>query len=98
MRLSTSTCMFFNRPDGSKADIPSTIEVYRKAGYRVLDMNFHDCAMFETPMWGDGWREYVESIRNEAERCSIEFLQSHSHFYNYTDKNLENKQVKFFCR
>lgn len=92
MRLSTSTCMYFNRPDGSKADIPSTIKVYKEAGYKVLDMNFHDCAMFPTPMWTDEWKKYVESIKNEAMKCSIEFSQSHSHFYNYTDKNLENRE------
>ena len=92
MRLSTSTCMYFNRPNGTKVDIPSTIKVYKEAGYNVLDMNFHDCAMFETPMWGDDWQKFVESIKNEAEKYSIEFSQSHSHFYNYTDNDLSDAE------
>lgn len=92
MRLSTSTCMYFNRPDGTKADIPSTIKVYKEAGYSVLDMNFHDCAMFETPMWGERWMDYVMRIREEAEKYSIVFSQSHSHFYNYTLPSSEDSQ------
>lgn len=90
MRLSTSTCMYFNRPDGTKADIPSTIKIYSEAGYDVLDMNFHDCAMFETPMWGKDWKSYVEKIKNEADKYGIEFSQSHSHFYNYCEEQSED--------
>lgn len=92
MRLSTSTCMYFNRPDGSKTDIPSTIRLYKEVGYNVLDMNFHDCAMFETPMWGDSWLDFVHKIDDEAKACEIEFSQGHSHFYNYCDPNVKDKE------
>ena len=48
MRLSTSTCMYFNRPDGTKARIEDCIKMCsEEAGYRVMDMNFLDCTNFE---------------------------------------------------
>ena len=46
MRLSTSTNIYFNRPDGSKAEITESISRCAQAGYRVMDMNFHDCCTF----------------------------------------------------
>ena len=49
MRLSTSTCMYFNRPDGTKARIEDCIKMCSEAGYRVMDMNFLDCTNFDTP-------------------------------------------------
>ena len=49
MRLSTSTCMYFNRPDGTKARIEDCIKMCSEAGYRVMDMNFLVCTNFDTP-------------------------------------------------
>ncbi len=84
--------MYFNRPDGSKAYIPRTLKVYREAGYKVLDMNFHDCAMFKTPMWGNEWLSFVNEVKDEAEKNGLVFGQGHSHFYNYCQKDIENKE------
>ena len=67
MRLSTSTCIYFNRPDGSKMDIRETIRACSRAGYRVMDMNFHDAAVFRTPFTGAGWKDWVYSLRETAE-------------------------------
>ena len=41
--------MAFNRPHGVKADIPAAVRVLAEAGFKVQDMNFHDCANFPTP-------------------------------------------------
>lgn len=84
MRLSTSTCIFFNRPDGSKMDIADTIRACGQAGYEVMDMNFHDACVFKTPFVGDGWRDWVLSLGQVAVEQGIVFSQSHSHFYDYT--------------
>lgn len=63
MRLSTSTCMYFNRPDGTKARIEDCIKMCSEAGYRVMDMNFLDCTNFDTPFRTDedgknGWMNW----------------------------------------
>lgn len=92
MRLSTSTCMYFNRPGGEKAKITDSVRLLSEAGYRVLDMNFHDCATFQTPFREDGWEAWTEEIQETAERCGIEFSQGHSHFYNYCDPSVPNRE------
>lgn len=93
MRLSTSTCIYFNRPDGSKASILDTIELCSQAGYRVMDMNFHDCSVFDTPFKKDGWKEWIYQIKEKAEQCNIEFSQAHSHFYNFCDSGTEGREA-----
>lgn len=92
MRLSTSTCMYFNRPDGTKARIPDSIRLLSEAGYRVLDMNFHDCSTFQTPFREDGWEKWLEEVIEMKERCKVEFSQGHSHFYNYCDPSVPNRE------
>lgn len=93
MRLSTSTCIYFNRPDGTKASIVDSIELCSRAGYRVMDMNFHDCCMFDTPLKTDGWEKWIYEIKEKAMECNIEFSQGHSHFYNFCDSNVPHKNA-----
>lgn len=92
MRLSTSTCIYFNRPDGTKAPITDSVELCSKAGYGVMDMNFHDCCMFDTPFKTDRWESWIQEIREKAEQCGIEFSQGHSHFYNFCDPAVPNRE------
>lgn len=93
MRLSTSTCIYFNRPDGSKTPIIDCVNACATAGYRVMDMNFHDCSVFETPLWGEKWESWVNLIHDTAEQRGIEFSQAHSHFYDYCDPALPDKDL-----
>lgn len=92
MRLSTSTCIYFNRPDGTKAQITDSVDLCSQAGYRVMDMNFHDCCMFDTPMKTDCWEEWIYGIKEKAKECGIEFSQGHSHFYNFCDPSVPNRE------
>ncbi|MEG0852433.1 MAG: sugar phosphate isomerase/epimerase [Angelakisella sp.] len=92
MRLSTSTCIYFNRPDGSRSSIQKCVELCAEAGYKVMDMSFHDCSMFPTPFQTDEWERWLQDIRATADRCGIEFSQGHSHFYNYCSPNTPNAE------
>lgn len=92
MRLSTSTCIYFNRPGGAKACITDSICLCAQAGYRVMDMNFHDCSNFPTPFRTEQWENWIYKIRETADNCGIEFSQAHSHFYNFCDKNVMNRE------
>lgn len=94
MRLSTSTCMYFNRPQGVKADIRDSVRMLGKAGYRVLDMNFHDLSVFDTPFHTDEWESVIRECRAIADDQGIEFTQGHSHFYNFCDPNAPDKEHK----
>lgn len=92
MRLSTSTCMYFNRPGGKKAAVGDSICRLAEAGYRVLDMNFHDFSTFQTPFREDGWEKWLEEAVRAKEKWGIEFSQGHSHFYNYCDPAVKDRE------
>ncbi len=91
MRLSTSTCIYFNRPGGVKASVLDSIRRCAQAGYRVMDMNFHDLSVFDTPFKTDQWEKLMHDAAETAAECHIEFSQGHSHFYNFCDPNVENR-------
>ncbi|MDY4611163.1 MAG: sugar phosphate isomerase/epimerase family protein [Sphaerochaetaceae bacterium] len=93
MRLSTSTCMVFNRPNGEKASIEDCVRLCAEAGYKAMDMNFHDCGTFRTPLWEHDWERWIHGIRETAEKYGVEFSQAHSHFYNYCDPTVPDKDV-----
>ncbi len=91
MRLSTSTCMYFNRPDGSKMDLIQTVLSLKKAGYGVMDVNFHDATMFKQPFTTNSWEKWVHELDSIARTNEIEFSQSHAHFYNYCQYSIDNE-------
>lgn len=92
MELSTSTNIYFNRPDGSHVSFEESIRLCSNAGYRHMDMNYHDCVTFKLPFVTDGWRSWLESIQRTASDCDIRFTQAHSPFYNFCDRNYPNRE------
>ena len=92
MRLSTSTNIYFNRPDGTKADIRESIARCAEAGYRVMDMNFHDCTTFQKPFVGPQWRQWIEEVHTAACMHQVEFSQGHAPFYNFCDPHYKNRE------
>lgn len=93
MRLSTSTCIYFNRPDGTKASILDSVKLCSQAGYKVMDMNFHDCSVFDTPLKKPEWKQWIYAIRDMADQCGVEFSQGHSHFYNFCDAGVRDRDA-----
>lgn len=85
MRLSTSTNIYFNRPDGSKAEITDSITRCAQAGYRVMDMNFHDCCTFRNGFVTDRYPDWLEEISCCARDFGVTFSQAHAPFYNFCD-------------
>ena len=94
MRLGTSTTMGFNRPHGVKADIPDVVRILAEAGFKVQDMNFHDCSTFPTPLLTDKWESWVDDIGNTAAKYGVEFSQSHLHFYEHMTADAETAKWK----
>lgn len=92
MRLSTSTNLYFNRPGGKKAPIEQSIRLCAAAGYRVMDLNFHDCTTFRLPFTGDAWQAWLETITKAAEEAHITFSQAHGPFYNFCDDTYAEKE------
>src|SRR5690554_277718 len=89
MRLSTSTNIMdrYNKVQ-SHVSMEDCIRRCAKAGYRVLDMNFHDMSNPGMPMTKDNWEEWTEGIRELADSLGLVFSQSHSYFYNFCNPNI----------
>lgn len=94
MRLGTSTTIGFNRPYGRKETIPEVVRMCAEAGYRVLDMNFHDCANFHTPLQTGLWEFWIDEIAEAAAKYGVEFSQSHLHFYEFIGASEELQKEK----
>lgn len=92
MRLSTSTNIFFNRPDQSKASVEESMRLCAEAGYRVMDMNFHDCTTFCLPFVGKDYLNWIQGVHAVADKLNITFSQAHAPFYNFCDRNATNKE------
>jgi len=63
-----------------------------KAGYKVIDMNFHDMSNPGMPLAKDDWEEWVDRIALLADSLNITFSQSHAHFYNFLNNQIENRE------
>lgn len=85
MRLATSTNLVFNRPGGKKASIQQSIRLCAEAGFRVMDMNFHDCTTFRLPFTTDEWHSWIYDVKDTALEHGVTFSQAHSTFYNFCD-------------
>lgn len=68
MRLSTSTNIYFNRPNNVKAKIQDSVSLCAEAGYKVMDMNFFDCTTFKLPFVTDEWEKWIYDIKELSEK------------------------------
>lgn len=93
MRLSTSTNIYFNRPEGKTNSIEKIIRSCSQAGYRVMDMNYYDCTSYKTDLTTDRWwKSWINRIYEAAQKCNVEFSQAHANFYNFCDKKTPDKE------
>ena len=92
VKLSTSTNIYFNRPDHTKAKIEDSVRLCGEAGYRVMDMNFYDCTSFKLPFVTDEWESWIYGIRDIAQQFQMEFSQAHANFYNFCDPYAKDKE------
>ena len=84
--------MYFNRPDGTKASILDSVRTLGQAGYRVLDMNFHDLSVFDTPFKTPQWETLIHQAKDIADEMGIEFSQGHLHFYGNPAQRKNNQK------
>lgn len=93
MKLSTSTNIYFNRPNGSKATIQNSMRLCATAGFTVMDLNFHDCTTFRLPFTNESqWSAWIEDIVQLAQTLGITFCQAHAPFYNFCDKRVSEAE------
>ena len=83
MRLSTSTNIFYERTDGSRIPVRESIRLCAMAGYQEMDFCFVDQAFAKTEFVEESWRDYLVSIREQAETLGVTFTQSHGVLYDF---------------
>ncbi len=92
MRLSTSTNIYFNRPDGTKSTIEESIKRCSTAGYSLMDFNFYDCSTFRLPFVSANYAHWIDGIIKASSDYGISFNQCHLPFYNFCDENYAHKE------
>ena len=93
MRLSTSTNIMdrFEKVQGV-VSMEECLSSCAKAGYKVIDMNFHDMSNPGMPVSHDNWESWVDRINEYAKGLGLEFSQSHSHFYHFLSPRVTDKE------
>ncbi len=92
MQLSTSTNIYFNRPDGTKGSLAQCIHYCGQAGFRNMDISFLDYTNFRSAFVTDEYRAWIDQGIEIAQSYGIAFHQAHAPFYNFCDANASNKE------
>lgn len=85
VRLSTTINFFIYEDDGSYCSYKEDLRHYAELGFRNLDAIFCSATEKNSPLRTDGWEHWADSMREEAERLGITFVQTHVPFYNFCD-------------
>lgn len=93
MRLATSTNMIFERPHGELYEIEKCIKLCSEAGYKVMDLSFHDLTTIKSPFIGADWESYLYKLKAFADSNDVEFSQGHATLYDFCNPN-EDHQLK----
>lgn len=62
---------------GERMDPCEVVRRCAAAGFEVMDVNFFHLHHPYHPFYGDNWKQKVDEVRNEAEKCGVTFVQSH---------------------
>lgn len=92
MRLSTSTNIYFNRPDGSKGSLEKCIHYCGRGGFKNMDISFLDYTNFRSPFVTDDYLKWVDQALQIADSYGIRFGQAHAPFYNFCDDHAKNRE------
>lgn len=94
MRLSTSTNIYFNRPDGSKGSLFDCIRYCGQGGFRNMDISFLDYTNFRAPFVTDEYLAWVDRALEIATAYGIRFGQAHAPFYDFFDPAIRDREEK----
>lgn len=94
MRLSTSTNIYFNRPDGSKGSLFDCIRYCGQGGFRNMDISFLDYTNFRAPFVTDEYLAWVDRALEIAAAYGIRFGQAHAPFYDFFDPSIRDREEK----
>lgn len=96
MKLSTSTNLICERPDGKILPLNETLRWISTTAIPFVDMSFYEYAYPGQPFVSDNWREWIESAAACAQNLGLHFYQSHAYTYDFLSPGLteEEKSAK----
>ncbi len=86
MKLSTTTAMYRDRPEG-RAVIPiiDCVRRLHKAGYEDVDFNFCLMNQYDLELTNDHWMDWVKEMKEVLAELNMTAGQAHTPFYNVLD-------------
>ena len=94
MKLSTSSNIVFDRPEGPFFHIDRMMRYAKEAGFDTLDISFYDWALPGSPFLTDEWKKWIDQVAEEKERLGMRFGQSHAYTYNFLSPALTPEERK----
>ncbi|HBG02169.1 MAG TPA: hypothetical protein DDW87_11440, partial [Firmicutes bacterium] len=94
VRLSTSTCIHESVLWGSELhySCADSIRACAKAGYQVLDMNFHSYSKANRPMTQPGWEGWIKDLKELSDSLALEWHQGHAYFYDWHGRSKDGHE------
>ncbi len=67
---------------------PEMFQLFSEAGFDAIDFMLNDLTKDDSPMSGDGYRDYALEVRRAAEACGLAIAQTHApfQFKNWADE------------
>lgn len=92
MKLSTSSNIVFDRPDGSFVPMERMMKYAKDAGFDTLDISFYDWSLPNSPFLTENWRAWIDGIAEEKERLGMKFGQCHAYTYDFLNPSLTKEE------
>ncbi|MGL6173127.1 MAG: sugar phosphate isomerase/epimerase family protein [Cellulosilyticaceae bacterium] len=99
MNIATSTNIVFERADGSRIPLETSLEMCAEAGYRELDLCFVDLTTVPSSFKEENWREYIRELGNKAEQLGVKFTQAHAPIQDFCNDQADQELAwEWVCR
>lgn len=96
MKLSTTTDIYYKRPDGRKISYVDCIDKCADAGFDCIDLMFHRAIVDpNNELCGADWKDQVQKIAEKLEARGMTANQCHTPFYDYLDPDLKGREEKW---
>lgn len=95
MKLSTSTNLVCERPDGTVYPLEKTLAMCKEAGFKRFDINFWDWSLPHSPFLTDKWEEWIHGVAEETKKLDLEFGQCHGYTFDFLSDKLTPLEYEY---
>ena len=94
MKLSTSTNLICERPDGKLLPLKETLNWIAQTDIHWVDMSFYEYSYEGGIFLSDQWKPWIEEAAETAARLGLAFWQSHAYTYDFLDPRLSDAEIE----